>query len=651
MSLLVATGVKRHFGAHEVLRGADLRIERGEKIGCVGRNGGGKSTLLRLIVGLDHTDEGQLALARGTRVGYVPQSPEFEPGVAVRAHVESGQEEQRQLRSELEALEQRLAAPGNQPEELVHRYAELNEQLDFLGGWHADQQIEQVLSGIGLPVALWEREARSLSGGEKSRVALARELVRRPDMLLLDEPTNHLDLPGIEWLESYLKEFPGAVFVISHDRRLLDNVVDTIVELEFGTLRRYPGNYSKYVVLRAERCEAEQRAFDQQQDFISKEEAFIKKHMGSQRTAEAKGRQKRLERLERLRAPRNDVRKPRLAFGAVDRSGERVVLAEGLAIGFGEKRLHQGLDFRLERGDRVGLVGPNGAGKTTLLKTLAGRLPALGGVLELGHRALVGYFDQVGGELDKTSTPYDTLRRDNPLATDQEIRDHLARFLFRGPEVEAGIAGLSGGERARVSLARLVWQKPTWLALDEPTNHLDLAARAALEEMLSSYPGAILCISHDREFLDNLCNRMVELTPRGLREFRGNYSDYRATLAAESGNSLANKAKPSPAPAAATAAKAPGNRAAAAAAGNPPAKTREEGSRETSGAPKIRNAFKFEKLEQDIMRLEEELKSLQAALFQEDVYRDGQRLKETQLRIAEVERDLQEKYHEWEHWQ
>jgi ATP-binding cassette, subfamily F, member 3 len=637
MSLLVATGVKRHFGAHEVLRGADLRIERGEKIGCVGRNGGGKSTLLRLIMGLDQPDEGQLALARGTRVGYVPQNPEFAPGVAVRAHVEAGQEEQRQLRSELEALEQRLAAPGNRPEELVHRYAELNEQLEFLGGWHADQHIEQVLSGIGLPVALWEREARSLSGGEKSRVALARELVRRPDLMLLDEPTNHLDLPGIEWLESYLREFPGAAYVISHDRRLLDNVVDTIVELEFGTLRRYPGNYSKYVVLRAERCEAEQRAYDQQQDFIRKEEAFIKKHMGSQRTAEAKGRQKRLERLERLRAPRNDVRKPRLRFGSVDRSGERVVLAEGLSIGFGTTSLHRGLDFRLERGDRVGLVGPNGAGKTTLLKTLAGRLPPLEGVLELGHRALVGYFDQVGGELDKNSTPYDTLRRDNPLATDQEIRDHLARFLFRGAEVEAGIAGLSGGERARVSLARLVWQKPTWLALDEPTNHLDLAARSALEEMLSDYPGAMLCISHDREFLDNLCNRIIELSERGLREFRGNYSAYRAALLAESAVPLAPKAKPT------VAAQSP-----AAAA---PSKPREETARASAGPAKIRNAYKFERLEQNIMRLEAELKQLQAALFEEDVYRDGQRLKETQLRIAEVERDLQDKYHEWEHWQ
>jgi ATP-binding cassette subfamily F protein 3 len=640
MSLLVANAVKRHFGAHEVLRGVDLRIERGEKIGCVGRNGGGKTTLLRLIVGLDSQDEGQLTLARGTRLGYVPQQPEFPAGVSVLQHASGGLEELRLLQAELAGLEERLSSGGEQPAELVQRYSELHEQLDHLGGWHAEQQIERVLSGIGLPPALWEREARTLSGGEKSRVALARELLRRPDLLLLDEPTNHLDLPGIEWLESYLREFPGAAYVISHDRRLLDNVAQVIVELEFGELRRYPGNYSKYVVLRAERYEYEQRAYEQQQDFIRKEEAFIKKHMGSQRTSEAKGRQKRLERLERLRAPRNDVRKPRLAFGSVDRSGERVLLAEALSIGFGGRALLSGLDLRIERGDRIGLVGPNGAGKTTLLKTLAGRLPPLGGKLELGHKALVGYFDQVGGELNKDSTPYETLRRDNPLATDQEIRDHLARFLFRGEEVEALIAGLSGGEKARISLARLVWQRPTWLALDEPTNHLDLAARAALEEMLSAFPGALLCISHDREFLDNLCNRIVQLTPAGLREFRGNYSEYRAALASEAAGAQSSKASPArPAPARAEAAR------------NEPQKPREEAPRAGAQVPKIRNAFKFEKLEQDIMRLEEELAGLQAALLSEATYRDGQRLRETQTRIAEVERDLQQKNHEWENWQ
>jgi ATP-binding cassette subfamily F protein 3 len=640
MSLLVANAVKRHFGAHEVLRGVDLRIERGEKIGCVGRNGGGKTTLLRLIVGLDSQDEGQLTLARGTRLGYVPQQPEFPAGISVLQHASGGLEELRLLQAELAGLEERLASGGEQPADLVQRYSELHEQLDHLGGWHAEQQIERVLSGIGLPPALWEREARTLSGGEKSRVALARELLRRPDLLLLDEPTNHLDLPGIEWLESYLREFPGAAYVISHDRRLLDNVAQVIVELEFGELRRYPGNYSKYVVLRAERYEYEQRAYEQQQDFIRKEEAFIKKHMGSQRTSEAKGRQKRLERLERLRAPRNDVRKPRLAFGSVDRSGERVLLAEALSIGFGGRALLSGLDLRIERGDRIGLVGPNGAGKTTLLKTLAGRLPPLGGKLELGHKALVGYFDQVGGELNKDSTPYETLRRDNPLATDQEIRDHLARFLFRGEEVEALIAGLSGGEKARISLARLVWQRPTWLALDEPTNHLDLAARAALEEMLSAFPGALLCISHDREFLDNLCNRIVQLTPAGLREFRGNYSEYRAALASEAAGAQASKASPArPAPPRAEAPR------------SEPQKPREEAPRASAQAPKIRNAFKFEKLEQDIMRLEAELAGLQAALLDEATYRDGQRLRETQTRIAEVERDLQQKNHEWENWQ
>ena len=664
MSLLIAENLKRLYGGQEVLQGASLRVEPGEKLGIVGRNGGGKSTLLRLITRTEEPDGGSLAITKGATVGYVPQRPEFEPGEIAFDHVEGGLEETRSVQAELETLEQEMeSAEGEALERAVTRYGELTERMNHLAGWNTDLLVEQVLSGIGLAEKLWRREAGTLSGGEKARVALARQLVRRPDLLLLDEPTNHLDLDGIEWLEAYLREFDRSVVLVSHDRRMLDRVVDGILELEWGQLRRYPGNYSKYVDLKQERFQAEHKAWENQQELIRKEQAFIKKHMGSQRTSEAKGRQKKLRNLERVDRPYDDIRRPRLRFKQVPRSGESVLKGEELAIGFGDTRLHEDLEMRINRGDRIGLVGPNGAGKTTFMKALAGRTEVLAGALEYGHNARCGYYDQETSDLDPGSTPYETIRREHPTLTDEQIRSHLALFLFRGDEVEKPISGLSGGERARVALARLVLTEPSWLALDEPTNHLDLAARTALEEMLASYPGSLLCISHDREFLDNLCNRIVELSPSGLREFRGNYSDYRATLDGERASAeeakQAREAKQRAAEKqrreAATERKGKG-------ATQSKGSTKSKGGAKSDGASpkakqggakqkqKVRNPYRFEKLEAEIIALEEEKEALAAAMTSEEVYRDADALREHQFRLAEIERDLESKNEEWANW-
>jgi ATP-binding cassette subfamily F protein 3 len=645
MSLLIAENLKRHYGGQEVLRGLSLRIEPGEKLGLVGRNGGGKSTLLRLVVGGEPLDGGSLTLARGATLGYVAQRPSFAAGVLAFDYVEAGLEETRSTQAALAALERELeGAQGEALERAMVRYGELTERLSHLAGWNTENLIERVLTGIGLAPALWRREAATLSGGEKSRVALARELVRRPDLLLLDEPTNHLDLSGIEWLEQYLRDFDRAVLLVSHDRRLLDRVVDGMCELEFGQVRRYPGNYSKFVTLRQERITAELRAYQNQQETIRKEQAFIKKHMGSQRTAEAKGRQKRLERVERLERPLDDIRKPVLRFREVPRSGESVLAAQDLAIGFGSTALHRGLELRISRGERIGIVGPNGAGKTTLLKTLAGRAPILGGELLRGHKAFCGYFDQESAELDPERTPYETIRGDHPLLTDEQIRKHLALFLFRGEEVDKAIRGLSGGERARVALARLLLQEPSWLALDEPTNHLDLAARTALEELLAQFPGSLLCISHDREFLDNLCNRIWELSPAGLREFKGNYSDYRAVLEGEAAAAEGERG------AAEARQRAEAKRRAEQAAAQAAQQAAKQATASRAPSAKIRNPYRFEKLEQDIMRLEAERERLQAALVSEVVYRDPQALRDHQFQLAELERELEQKNEEWANW-
>ncbi|MFN0007148.1 MAG: ABC-F family ATP-binding cassette domain-containing protein [Planctomycetota bacterium] len=628
MSLLILDGVQKHFGSREVLRGASLRVDPGDKVGLVGRNGGGKTTILRLIEGLESPDWGSVTLRKGASLGHVPQRPEFPAGRTVREHVEGGLEEARSALAELEHVNHAMAgAAGDDLARLLGEHDRLAERVRVLGGWETTRNVETVLSGIGIGAAMWEREARTLSGGERSRIALARELVCGHDLLLLDEPTNHLDLPGIEWMEAWLRELRGAVLIVSHDRRLLENAVDVIFDLEGGELTRYPGSFSAYLRIREERFLAASREYEIQQDFLRKEEAFIRKHMGSQRTAEAKGRQKKLENLARIQRPYHDVRRPVIRAPKAERGGETVLQTHDLAGGYpGAKPVIAGVELRIARGDRIGIVGRNGTGKTTLLRILAGRLAPLKGALELGHRAVCGYFDQDTSDLAEDGTPYTEIRRRLPQATDQEIRDHLARFLFRGTEIDAVVSTLSGGERARLSLAKLVLTKPSWLAMDEPTNHLDLAARTALEEMLGEFEGAMVFVSHDRAFLDELCTRILEVADGRVTSFEGNYSDWRAANAAEKAERKPSPPAPKPVEKASEGAKKP--------------------------APgKLRNPWLFEKLEKRIMTLEEELKGLQDATATEEVYRDTAKLREMQTRMAEIERDLVEANHEWENWQ
>src|SRR5262245_33319600 len=424
-------------------------------------------------------------------------------------------------------------ASGSELDSLTRRHGDLTAHMEHLGGWEAERQVETVLSGIGLEESFWEREARTLSGGEKSRASLARVLISVPDVLLLDEPTNHLDLVGIEWLEEFLRHLKSAVLIVSHDRRLLDRLVDSIAEVERTGLTRYPGNYARYLEIKAERHKSELRAYEEQQEFLRKEELFIRTHLGSQRTGEAKGRQKKLENLVRLPQPFLDVRRPVIRMGKVERGGETVVEARGLELAHGAHVVLSGVDLKLARGERVGIVGPNGSGKSTLLRALAGRLAPRAGTIEKGYKAVCGYFDQDTSDLGDDGTPMSEIRRLQPLWTDLEVRSHLARFLFRGDEVEAVIGRLSGGERARLSLAKLVLAAPSWLALDEPTNHLDLAGRTALEEMLGEFAGALVFVSHDREFIDALATRIVEVKDGGVRLFTGNYSEYRKAALSE----------------------------------------------------------------------------------------------------------------------
>ncbi|MCB9915506.1 MAG: ABC-F family ATP-binding cassette domain-containing protein [Planctomycetes bacterium] len=663
MSLLSLENVKKHYATQEVLSGASLKVDPGEKIGLVGRNGGGKSTLFRLIEGLEQPDWGKIVVRKNTDLGFVAQRPSFGKGVTIRQYVEGGMEKAREAVERLEQVAHQMAeAEGEALERLMNEHGQLTERVEVLGGWDIERRVERVLSGIGLDEALWDRQADTLSGGEKGRTAMARALAGGHDLLLLDEPTNHLDLPGIEWIEQYIKEVHGAVLVISHDRRLLENAVDSIVELERGQLVRYAGNYSKYLQLKEERYQSELRAWENQQDFVRKEEAFIKKHMGSQRTSEAKGRQKKLKNVERVERPFHDVRRPVIRAPEAKRGGEKVLETENLSAGYGERVVWSDLNLRIGRGDRVGLVGKNGAGKTTLLRILAGRAAPRSGKVVRGHGAECGYYDQETGDFLPDGTPMSEVRRRYPTMTDGEIRSHLALFLFRGDhEIEKPVHALSGGERARLALSLLVMERPSWLAMDEPTNHLDLAGRTALEEMLASFGGSLVLISHDRQLLDDLCTKIVEVDEGGLREFEGNYSHWREVKLAEAAEAqaAANKRtaerkaaakKEAEKQQAAQKAQAAAQAAPSAKGGAPSAGGGGKGGAAKAGGGKVRNPYKFQQLEERIMALEERLATLNASLMDEAVYRDADRTRDVQFEIAEVEAELEQANEEWMNW-
>ncbi len=640
MSLVIFEGVKKHFGAHEVLAGASFRLDPGQKIGLVGRNGGGKTTILRLLIGEDTPDWGEVTVRKGARVRHVEQRPKVEGGTTVRAFVESGLIELRTALREYEASGERLGTlDGEALERELERHDQLLHEIETLGGFDGERRVEEVLSGIGLHQEFWERDVNTLSGGERSRACLAKALVAGSELLLLDEPTNHLDLAGIEWLEEWIKLQAGSVLIISHDRRLLNNAVDAILELERGALTKYPGNYDQYVRIKEERYIADLRAYENQQDHVKKEEAFVRQHMGSHRVTEAKGRQKKLEALVRVSKPFHDVRKPVIKPPAAERGGETVLEARDLAGGYPGKVTFRDATFRIARAERIGIVGRNGAGKTTLMKILAGRMAPLEGEVALGHKAAVGFYDQDTSALRDDGTPYYEMRRSYPQLEDQEIRDHLAKFLFRGVELDSPIAGLSGGERARLCLAKLVLGKPSWLAMDEPTNHLDLAARTSLEEMLSAFAGSLVVVSHDREFLDGLCNVILEVDGGRVLRHEGNYTSWRAKKQAqldkrrEDAKAAKSVPKPPPKP-----------------------EVKPEVKREVKPAPKadapkqVRNPIAFAKLEARIMELEGELSTARAELEQPEAWRDANKLKDSQMRAAELEQELADLNDKWANW-
>ena len=520
--------VHKSYGVQDVLRGTSLQVNPGEHIGLVGRNGAGKSTIFRLVRGDESADRGDVVRARGLKLGLLDQHVHFKPGSTVHESALAAFGRLQQIEHEMHELEHRMAEAADDLDKTLERYSDLQHEFELEGGFEYAARAEAILQGLGFERDMWSLETEKLSGGQQNRLGLACLLLASPDVLLLDEPTNHLDVNAVEWLEEFLQGYPAAYVIISHDRYFLDRSCKRIIELENGRASNYTGNYSDYLVEREERREAQQRAYDNQQQLIAKTEEFIRRNIAGQKTKQAKSRRKMLERLERLDAVPHDQSSGDFRLQAIERTGNHVLTVNQLAIGYPEKLLAKDISFILRRGECLGIIGPNGSGKTTFLRTILNKLEPLAGEVRWGTKVQIGYYAQQLDDLDDRNEIIMELRRVAPsTATAGELRSFLAKFLFTGDDVYKHVRELSGGEKGRLALAKLIYSRVNVLVLDEPTNHLDIPSREALEEALAVYEGTIVTISHDRYFLDRVATQILALDGVGGAEhYDGDYTEY-----------------------------------------------------------------------------------------------------------------------------
>jgi len=520
--------VHKSYGTQDVLRGTSLQVNPGEHVGLVGRNGAGKSTIFRLVRGEETADRGEVVRARGVKLGWLDQHVHFKPGSTVHESALAAFGRLQQIEHEMHELEHRMADAGDDLEKILERYSDLQQEFEHEGGFEYGARAESILQGLGFEREMWSLETEKLSGGQQNRLGLACLLLAAPDVLLLDEPTNHLDVNAVEWLEEFLQAYSAGFVIISHDRYFLDRSCRRIIELENGRAANYNGNYSAYLVEREERREAQQRAYDNQQQLIAKTQEFIRRNLAGQKTKQAKSRRKMLEKLERLDAVRRDQSSGDFRLQAIERTGNHVLMVTDVSVGYPDKLLAQDISFILRRGECLGIIGPNGSGKTTFLRTILNKIDPLAGEVRWGSKVQIGYYAQQLDDLDDRNEIIMELRRvAASTATAGELRSFLAKFLFTGDDVYKHVRDLSGGEKGRLALAKLIYSRVNVLVLDEPTNHLDIPSREALEEALSAYEGTIVTISHDRYFLDRVATQILALDGVGGAEhYDGDYTEY-----------------------------------------------------------------------------------------------------------------------------
>ena len=525
MILLQASGIQKSFGTDSILTNINLEVQSGERVALVGRNGSGKSTLLKIITGVEPYDAGELSFGKDVSIGYLEQNSTLQSSRSIYQELESVFAELLEKEKRLRVLEQEIAKDHS--EKRLEEYDRLLEEFTRAGGYTYHAEIQSVMHGLGFQNYSPDTPIGSLSGGQKTRISLGKLLLKKPDLLILDEPTNHLDIETLTWLENYLRHYPGAILVVSHDRYFLDKLVNKIYEISRGVSHRYTGNYSAYLQQKAADYERQMKLYEKQQKEIKNLEDFIQRNIArASTTKRAQSRRKKLEKMTIIERPKGDDKTAGIRFDIKKISGNDVLSAQDLIIGYGDKAIAKRLSFRLYREDSVALVGPNGMGKTTLLKTIIGALKPLEGSIRLGANVSIGYFDQEQKGLTPNKTVLNELWDDYPLMNEEDIRTALGSFLFTGDDVLKTVASLSGGERARLALAKLMMRRDNFLILDEPTNHLDLPSKEALEAALIDFPGTLLFVSHDRYFINRIATKVWELSSNGLTEYLGDYDYY-----------------------------------------------------------------------------------------------------------------------------
>jgi ATP-binding cassette subfamily F protein 3 len=517
------SNVEKSYGSYEILRGLSFQVNPDEKIGLVGRNGSGKTTIFKIITGAESPDQGEIHSINNLKLGLLEQHVDFQQAETVHTAALSAFKAVHDIEAEMRTLEKRMETDHSN--EVLERYADLQLEFERADGYTFAARAESVLMGLGFAKENWNASTTTLSGGQRNRLGLVRLLLSAPDILLLDEPTNHLDVNAVEWLETFLVEFDRAYLVISHDRYFLDRVAKRIIEIENGKAVSYKGNYSQFLVERELRREQQQREFENQRSMIAKTEEFIRRNLEGQKTKQAKSRRNMLERLDRLDAVAEEKSGGNFGLKKVERTGNNVLTTEELSIGYREP-LASGINISLHRGEVLGIIGANGTGKTTFLKTVLGDIRELDGRMFWGTKTNIGYYAQNLEELHPANEVIQELRTIAPLADNGELRSFLARFLFFGEDVFKRVSELSGGEKGRLSLAKLIYSRKNVLILDEPTNHLDIPAREALEAALDEYDGTIITVSHDRFFLDKLATQILAFEEDGVEVFNGNYTEY-----------------------------------------------------------------------------------------------------------------------------
>ncbi|MED0885093.1 ABC-F family ATP-binding cassette domain-containing protein [Bacillus mycoides] len=636
MILLQVNGLSKLYGAETILANIKLEVQTKDRIALVGRNGAGKSTLLKIIAGELSHDGGEIIKPKDVSMGYLAQNTGLETSLTIWDEMLTVFTYLQQMETKLRRLEQEMGKEENFSnaaiyEKLLADYDQL--QLDYKdqGGYQYEADIRSILSGLGFPVETHQTKISTLSGGQKTRLALGKLLLTRPDLLILDEPTNHLDIETLTWLEQYLQGYPGAILIVSHDRYFLDKLVTQVYEISNKESRRFVGNYSKYLDSKSALYEQEMKRYEKQQDEISKLEDFVQKNIArASTTKRAQSRRKQLDRMEVLTRPLGDSKSASFHFDIEKQSGNDVLQVKDATIGYYQEPIIEHVNMRLTRGDSVALVGPNGIGKSTLLKSIVNKLQLLHGNVAFGSNVSVGYYDQEQANLTSSKRVLNELWDEYPLQPEKEIRTILGNFLFTGDDVLKPVSSLSGGQKARLALAKLMMQKSNLLILDEPTNHLDLNSKEILENALIDYPGTLLFVSHDRYFINRVTTTVVELSTEGAQEYLGDYDYY-----VEKKNEMIERAELEQED------EVPVQKVVAQEKLN----YLEEKERKQLERQRTR---KIEELEQNIVGLEEEIATLEDQLCLPEIYADYEKASEITTKKQTLQEQLEACMAEWE---